>query len=62
MSAMNKLATAICILGTTSLWSAAHADDKPAATSSSALEACQTDVKGDKKKEEWKRDSQRPST
>lgn len=61
MSAMNKLATVICILGTTSLWNAAHADDKPAGPSISALEACQTDVKGDKK-DEWKREPKAESS
>jgi carboxypeptidase C (cathepsin A) len=52
---MNKVAMAACIVvGTASLWSAARADDKPGAAASALLEACQTDVKGDKK-DEWRR-------
>jgi carboxypeptidase C (cathepsin A) len=43
-----------CIVGVASLWSAARADDKPGAGPSALLEACQTDVKGDKK-DEWRR-------
>jgi carboxypeptidase C (cathepsin A) len=58
---MNKLTLAVCLVGTVTLWSAARADDRPGATAGGLLEACQVDVKGDRK-DEWKREPKAESS
>src|SRR6266404_2367423 len=52
---MNKAAIAACLVGAAGLWNGAQADDRPGAAGSALLEACQMDVKADKK-DEWKRE------
>src|SRR5258707_12265358 len=51
---MNKTAMAVCLVSVAGLWNGASAEDRPGAAGSALLEACQGDVKADKK-DEWKR-------
>ena len=57
---MNTALTA-CLVGMVSFASAAYADDRPGAAGSALLEACQIDVKADKK-DEWKREPKAESS
>src|SRR5258708_15744252 len=58
---MNKAAMAICLVSAAGLWSGASAEDRPGAAGGALLEACQMDVKADKK-DEWKREPKAESS
>ncbi len=58
---MTRLSVAACVFGAVLFGGVAQADDRPGAAGSALLEACQTDVKGDKK-EEWKREPKAESS
>jgi len=58
---MTKTTMAVGLVCAAGLWGAAHADDRPGAAGSALLEACQVDVKGDKK-DEWKREPKAESS
>jgi carboxypeptidase C (cathepsin A) len=59
---MKNTAMAVCLVTAAGLWSGgAHAEDRPGAAGSALLEACQMDVKADKK-DEWKREPKAESS
>ena len=58
---MQKAAVAACLVSAAGLWSGAQAADRPGAAGSALLEACQIDVKADKK-DEWKREPKAESS
>jgi carboxypeptidase C (cathepsin A) len=60
-AAMKKAAMVACLVSAAAVWGGAQANDRPGAAGSALLEACQIDVKADKK-DEWKREPKAESS